>query len=59
MVGYTVELIVTQNGNTDAFGMLDDVIQALQDFGVTVHHGKIGIGNDTITEYINDFGQEV
>ena len=56
MIGYTVKLMVTGDG--DGFQMLDDIIQALEDFGVTVHAGKIGLGNDTITEYINNFGME-
>lgn len=56
MVGYTVKLMVTGDG--DGFKVLDDIIQALEDFGVTVHAGKIGLGNDTITEYINNFGME-
>jgi|DEB19_MinimDraft_3_1074340.scaffolds.fasta_scaffold33388_2 hypothetical protein len=57
MLGYTVSVMVT-NGDADGFATLDDVIQALEDFGIVVHAGKISLGGDTITEYINNFGME-
>ena len=57
MLGYTVRLVIT-NGDADGFATLDDVVQALEDFGLTVHAGAIGIGGDTITEYVNNFGME-